>query len=377
MTNRIGLYLHIPFCHTRCDFCAFYLELYRTAAADSFIRSIKREIRLRSSHEEISGYSFESVYFGGGTPTSLPAEKLVELLADIRCSFCLTPDCEISVEAHPGTVSLQDLKRLALAGFNRISFGAESMRDDELVRIGRPAFARDTVRAVNQARDAGFTNINFDLMYGLPGQSLQSYSETLQQILDLEPFHISCYALTVEPGTKLAHDIEHCRRDPPDDTIQIFMDRRARMMLAQAGYQQYEISNYARPGYACRHNLLYWTDGDYLGLGPSAQSYVRGVRFGNVANLTAYHTALAQEQLPIQDLTTLSEEERLRDAVIFGLRLFQGVTTQQLNEHAANYGHTAVLEELRGGLLIEEEGGWSRLSEQGRLQADTVAQKLY
>jgi oxygen-independent coproporphyrinogen-3 oxidase len=377
MNSSIGLYIHIPFCRQRCDFCAFYLEIYRESAADTFLHALTTEIRLQAVQEGVRGRSFQSVYFGGGTPTALKSTQLIALLADIRQSVSLTDDCEITVEAHPGTVTRSDLAALFDTGVNRISFGAESMQDDELVRIGRPALARETVAAVHSAREVGFTNINLDLMYGLPDQTLESWKQTVTQCLELSPDHLPCYALTVEEGTRLAHDIRHQRCHAPDDSIQIAMHQAARAILDDAGFHQYEISNYAKPGFACRHNLLYWTNGDYLGLGPSAQSFVQGVRFGNIANLTAYQAALIQQRLPVRDRTSLTKEERLRDAVIFGLRLVQGIPTQQLRNHAINYGHVAALEELRAHQLIEEEGERSRLSEHGRLHADTVAEKLY
>lgn len=377
MSSSIGLYLHIPFCRQRCDFCAFYLEIHRENAADTFLHALTTEIGLQTVQEGVRGRSFQSVYFGGGTPTALKASQLIAILADIRQSVSLADGCEITVEAHPGTVTRSDLGALFDAGVNRISFGAESMQDDELVQIGRPALSRDTVAAVHWAREAGFSNINLDLMYGLPSQTLETWKHTVAQCLELTPAHLSCYALTVEEGTKLAHNIRHERCQAPDDSMQIAMDQAAQAILDDAGYHQYEISNYAKPGFACRHNLLYWTNGDYLGLGPSAQSFVGGIRFGNIANLPTYQTALAQSKLPVQDRTSLTKEEQLRDAVIFGLRLVQGIPTQQLRLHALNYGHAKTLEELRAHQLIEEEGDRSSLSKQGRLHADTIAEKLY
>jgi oxygen-independent coproporphyrinogen III oxidase len=377
MTRSLGLYVHIPFCRQRCDFCAFYLELYRERAAAQFLRALREEIRLQTEQEAIRGRPFQSIYFGGGTPTALQVGHLVGILSDIRRHISLTPDCEITVEAHPATVTQADLSQLIEAGVNRISFGAESMQDEELVRLGRPGLARETVAAVAFAREAGYANINLDLMYGLPRQTVESWRQTLDQCLELTPTHLSCYALTVEEGTRLAHDIRHRRCPEPDDSMQIALDREAQRLLGQAGYQQYEISNYARPGFACRHNLLYWTHGDYLGLGPSAQSFVQGIRFGNVANLTAYRTALARQRLPIQDRTILTKAEELRDAVIFGLRLVRGIPTQELRTHAVNYGHVQTLEALRERHLIEEDGERSRLSAQGRLHADSIAEKLF
>ena len=375
--NPLGLYLHIPFCRQRCDFCAFYLELHRKPAAESFLHALEIECRLQAVKEGLIGRPFQSVYFGGGTPTALTAKELITVLHCLRQSFIIDPDAEITLEAHPGTVTPTDLVALSEAGFNRISFGAESMHDHELVAIGRPGVVHETTAAVQAARAAGFANINLDFMYGLPHQTLESWEETLLQGIALAPTNLSCYALTVEEGTRLAHDIRHQRCQPLDEGLQVAMDQAAQSILSNAGYQQYEISNYARPGFECRHNLLHWTQGEYLGLGPSAQSFVRGVRFGNIPNLTAYEAALTEGRLPTQDWSVLTEQEQVRDAVIFGLRLMQGIPTQLLRQHAANYGYFTTLEELRSGNLIEEQGTRSRLSVQGRLYADTIAEKLF
>jgi len=377
MPPPLGLYLHIPFCRQRCDFCAFYLEIYRENRAEAFVRSLMHEIGLTSQQHVVAGRPIQSVYVGGGTPTVLAATRLIAILGEIRSHLTLASDCEITIEAHPSTISEQDLVQLRQAGVTRMSFGAESMEDGDLAKIGRPGAVRETVTAVTQARASGFTNINLDLMYGLPGQSLESWQRTLAHCLTLTPTHLSCYSLTVEQDTKLASNIQHQGRPAPDEGLQIEMDEAAQQMLGNAGYDRYEVSNYAKPGYASRHNLLYWTNGEYLGLGPSAQSYFGGTRFGNVADLAAYDTLLAESRLPIEDCTSLSEEEQLRDAVIFGLRLIQGIPTRHLHQHAANYGHETVTAQLLAQQLIEENGERSRLSARGRLQADTIAGQLY
>jgi oxygen-independent coproporphyrinogen III oxidase len=372
-----GLYLHIPFCRQRCDFCAFYLEIHREGRAETFVQSLIHEIGLSALQHVAAGRPVQSVYFGGGTPTVLASTQLIAILSEIRTHLALASDCEITVEAHPSTVSEQDFVQLLQAGVTRMSFGAESMEDSDLTRIGRPGAVRETVVAVAQARAAGFTNINLDLMYGLPSQSLESWQRTLAHCLTLAPTHLSCYALTVEEDTRLASNIQRRRSPAPDEGLQIEMDEAAQRMLGDAGYARYELSNYAKPQHACRHNLLYWTNGDYLGLGPSAQSYLGGTRFGNVADLAAYDASLAANRLPIEDRTRLSEEEQLRDAVIFGLRLIQGIPTHRLHQHAANYGHTAITAQLLAQQLIEEDGECSRLSARGRLLADTIAEQLY
>ncbi len=377
MTMPLGLYLHIPFCRQRCGFCAFYLEVHREPAAEAFCRAVEAEIRLYAADPALQARDVVSLYFGGGTPTALRTDQLIALLTAVRQSFCLLPECEITVEAHPGTVTEDALCALRQAGVTRISFGAESMDDDELAGLARPGSGPETSAALLTARASGFTNINLDLMYGLPGQTLDSWRETLLRCCALNPAHLSCYALTVEHGTRLAHQIRRERQRAPDESLQIRMDHAAQQILGRAGYDAYEISNYARRGFECRHNLLYWTQGDYLGLGPSAQSYVGRVRFGNVPNLTLYQDALAEGRLPIDEKTALTADEQLRDAVIFGLRLRRGVPTSQLNGHAAKYGHVGVLSELRAGRLIEELGEHSRLSARGRLFADTIAERLF
>jgi oxygen-independent coproporphyrinogen-3 oxidase len=373
----LGLYLHIPFCRQRCDFCAFYLEIHHESRAETFVRSLMHEIGLSAQQHVTPNRLIQSVYFGGGTPTVLAATQLTAILSEIRRQFALASDCEVTVEAHPSTISEDDLIRLRQAGVTRMSFGAESMEDGELSRVGRPGAVSQTITAVTQARAAGFTNINLDVMYGLPGQSLMSWQRTLAHCLTLKPAHLSCYALTVEEDTKLASNILRRWSPAPDEGLQIEMDEAAQRMLGDAGYERYEVSNYAKPGYACRHNLLYWTNGEYLGLGPSAQSYLDGTRFGNVADLAAYNTSLAANHLPIEDRTKLSEEEQLRDAVIFGLRLIRGIPSRHLHQHAANYGYAAITSQLLAQQLIEEDGERTRLSARGRLQADTIAGQLY
>jgi oxygen-independent coproporphyrinogen-3 oxidase len=377
MNAAFGLYLHIPFCRQRCHFCAFYLELHREAAAESFLGALHTELRLYEAERIVAGRPLRSVYFGGGTPTVLKTAQLATILSAVRDSFALSPDCEITVEAHPGTVTAEDLSALRRAGMTRVSFGAESLHDDELVRIGRPGAEAETREAVAAARTAGFTNLNLDLMYGLPGQTAETWKRTLNACCDLSPSHLSCYALTVEEGTRLAHDIRRKTIQAADETLHVEMDEMARETLTEAGYARYEISNYAKPGFECRHNLLYWTQGNYLGLGPSAQSFVDGVRFGNTANLRAYESALGEGCFPVQDRSVLTDQEQLRDAVIFGLRLEHGIPTSYLDGHAVNYGYEEVVTHLRASKLLEAEDARTRLSTKGRLHADTVAEKLF
>ena len=373
----IGIYLHIPFCRQRCHFCAFYLEVAGTDRGmdriDAFHLALAREIELYRRQDSIGSRPLQSVYFGGGTPTALPATQLVSLLQLVRTAWPIQTSAEITVEAHPSTVTPADLKILADAGFSRISFGAESMDDQDFAPIGRPGQVQDTETAVEAAHAAGFVNINLDLMYGLPGQSLESWTHTVQALLLLEPSHISCYALTVEDGTKLSRNMALNLVPRIDEALQIAMESAAETILSEAGFLRYEISNYAKPGFACRHNLLYWTDGDYLGLGPSAQSYVNGVRFGNVADLTAYVDLLAEHRLPITERTDLSDFDQQQDALIFGLRLLRGVPLNRIRDSAQ---HSKIHTLIEQGLL-ESTTDRIRLTPLGRRYADTVAGELF
>lgn len=372
--REIGLYIHVPLCRQRCHFCAFYLEIATPARTEAFLSALIRELALYGQQNLFGQRALRSIYFGGGTPTTIPSRQLAGLLTRIQDTFPVGPDIEVTIEAHPATVTSSDLSMLAEAGFNRLSLGAESMAPEDFIPIGRPGTVRETEQAVDNARIAGFSNINLDLMYGLPGQSLASWIRTVESLITLNPTHISCYALTVEDHTKLAQDIAKGLVPAPDDTLQIVMEEAAETILASAGFTRYEISNYARPGYACRHNLLYWTDGDYLGLGPSAQSYVGGCRFGNIADLNAYTVRLQDNQLPVNERLTLSEEEQRRDALIFGLRLLNGVPHSVA---AGDPGQRDLLAQLAVKGLIVNEGQRIRLTPQGRRFADSVAADLF
>ncbi|MGH7256172.1 MAG: radical SAM family heme chaperone HemW, partial [Nitrospirales bacterium] len=315
-----GLYLHIPFCPRRCHFCAFYLDIYRKDEAARFLESLHQEIALHGRRHTLEGNSLDSVYFGGGTPTTLGPEQLQGIVTTLRRTFIVQESAELTVEAHPDTVSQSSLIRLAEAGFNRISFGLQTTDPALLQRLGRSHRDQAIERVVSQARQAGFTNINLDLMYGLPGQTLTGWQSDLDEALSLKPTHLSCYALTIEEKTALHRAIEAGLAPGPDSDLQLAMEEATEQRLAAEGFEHYELSNFCRPGYACRHNLHYWNDDDYLGLGPSAQSYLGGCRFGNPADLEAYHRALRNGRLPSDEGEPLTVEQRRRERLIFGLR---------------------------------------------------------
>lgn len=376
MAREVGLYIHVPFCRSRCHFCAFYLQMYREDRASAYIASLLRELTLYVERNPFGGRPLTSVYFGGGTPTTLRPDYLSDILTRIRSAFPVRQDAEITLEAHPDTVTTEGLGLLVRTGFNRISFGIQSMEEHELLRVGRRSLLGTAKRAVANARQAGFANINLDLIYGLPGQTLESWLATLRETLSLLPTHVSCYALTIEEGTRLNVDRHRGEVVEPDEELQNRMEDTAQVVLENAGYVRYELSNYARPGFACRHNLLYWTDGEYLGLGPSAQSYLNGCRFGNVEDLGAYHRLIEAGRVPVETVERLSPRQRAREAIVFGLRLIEGIDQDLLRRDADRQHLARTIERLIGEDLLESRAEKIRLTERGRRVADSIAVEL-
>ncbi|MBX3340144.1 MAG: radical SAM family heme chaperone HemW [Nitrospira sp.] len=370
-----GLYIHIPFCHQRCHFCAFYLEIHQARAAEEFVSALLTEVRVYGESGVLRQDPLDSIYFGGGTPTTLSSQQLATILATSVEVFGLSPDAEVTIEAHPGSVSRDSLAHLREAGCTRLSFGAESMDQTELDRVGRPGSPSTTLHVMAMAREAGFTNINLDLMYGLPGQTLESWATSLRQTIELAPEHLSCYALTIEEGTHLKSSIQRGLLPAPDEELQNRMEDLAEEILGRAGYDRYEISNYCRPGCASRHNRLHWTGGHYLGVGPSAQSYIGGRRFGNVSDLTAYKAALRNGRLPVSESDQLTQAGESCERLIFGLRLVDGISLTQTG--ALSFPELSrEVDKLLADELLERKGDLVRLTTRGRRYADTVAVSL-
>lgn len=371
-----GLYIHVPFCFHRCHFCGFYLEIFQEQRAETYVQAILREIQLHVEHHSLQEQSVSSIYFGGGTPTSLPAHHLVHILDHIHEQFAILPDAEITVEAHPDTVTPSYLHAMITAGVNRISFGMQTEDRQELIRVGRPSLETLPTSVVEQARQAGLTNINLDLMYGLPGQNPETWLSTIQKALNLQPTHLSCYALTIEDDTVLDKKIQQGQLAPPSESLQNELEDIAAHQLTNHGFERYEISNYSRPGYRCRHNQHYWLGSDYLGLGPSAQSFLHQTRFGNVPNLTLYSQALEEGSFPHEGIESMSPEQALREASIFGLRLLEGIDRNRYFHTLDEQWKKKIHQFVADGLL-EEHAGRIRLTPQGLRLADGIAGALY
>lgn len=374
---NLGVYIHIPFCRVRCQFCAFYVQTFREKKVQAFLDGLDREIHLYGREIGLENIPVTSLYFGGGTPTMLSARQLVQVFDEINTWFDVAADAEISLEAHPGTVDQQSLHMLRSRGFNRLSIGAQSFDDQELLQLSGRSTRRTTQTAMEFARQAGFENISLDLMYGFPGHTADSWEQTLDATIALAPTHLSCYAFTVEEGSHLYDKVKNGTVCPPDEAVQARLATLTGEYLKAAGYEQYEISNFCQSGFACRHNLRYWQGESYLGLGPSSQSFVSGVRFGNVADLDSYCLALIQKELPIDHLEALKTQEIQREQIVFGLRTMRGVLRDQVGYLSErDVGWARAFSGLKvQGLLVEEEG-YVRLTEKGIHFADTVAVAL-
>ncbi|NOZ07349.1 MAG: radical SAM family heme chaperone HemW [FCB group bacterium] len=325
-----GLYLHIPFCRSKCPYCDFYSRPDREAYIPDFVRALSQEIALYGDLMQEKPL-LSTVFFGGGTPSLLTSAQLEQILTIIGDYFSLSPSVEISLEANPGEISFEKLKAFRSLGINRLSLGCQSFNDKHLKFLQRIHTASDSLRTFSEARLAGFENISLDLIFKMPGQSPEDLAQDLKRAIDLEPEHISAYSLTVERGTPLYKTVREGRVSLPGEAEDAALFLLTRQMLAEAGYEPYEISNFARPGFPCRHNLAYWQFKSYLGMGPSAHSYSADSRWWNAASLTGYLTQLAQSQLPIAGSELLTQKNSFNEKLLNGLRLSTGIALSELS----------------------------------------------
>jgi len=327
MSKSLGIYVHVPFCRSKCEYCDFYsLAGGRTREAmDKYMHAIVRHVREAAALAP--EYVVDTVYFGGGTPTFFGAEGLKRIFSEIARRFSLAKDCEVTFEANPDSVNPAALRKLRRAGFNRMSLGVQNDTNEVLKALGRPHTYEQAVQAVQSARGAGFDNISVDLMYGLPNQTGGRWMQTLRSVLDLKPDHISCYGLKLEPGTRLYEYRDGANL--PDDDAQADMYLYAVETLENFGYGQYEISNFAREGMACRHNLKYWTGGEYLGFGPSAASDFAGKRFTIAPKLDTYVNGILDKGTVLSECETVAPRERAGEYLMLRLRTTAGISGEE------------------------------------------------
>ena len=323
MKPRLGIYIHIPFCASKCSYCDFY----SLAGCDYLMPEYQEALlaHLEESAHSIKNYEVDSIYFGGGTPSFYGADRLVRILDVLKLNGNVRLDSEISVECNPDSISYTALKLLREEGVNRISIGVQATDNNLLKLIGRRHSFQQAQKAFRDARRAGFDNISLDLMYGLPSQTRRDWAETLAAIVEMHPEHISCYGLKLEPGTKMYKEY-HGSPILPDDDEQADMYSYAAEMLERYGYKQYEISNFAAPGFESRHNLKYWNMEDYISFGPGAHSCVGNVRYSYVKDLREYIAGVRREVSIVDEYEEISPLERAVEYVMLGMRTSRGIS---------------------------------------------------
>ena len=371
----LGIYVHIPFCASKCEYCDFYsLRDQPESVMDSYLDVVCRHIQ--ETGALAPEYVVDTVYFGGGTPTHFGAEGLAEILTQIRRSFDVSDSAEITFEANPGSVTDALLKRLRAEGFNRVSLGIQCDDDEILAKIGRPHTYEQAVNAYDRIRHFGFQNVSVDLIYGLPGQSLGAWQQTLENVLTLHPEHISCYGLKVEEGTPLYGYQAYA--DLADDDTQADMYLSAVEILKEHGYRQYEISNFARRGKVSRHNLKYWMGMEYIGFGPDASSDFAGKRYSYVRSLPEYIAGIRNGGQIIRELNQIPTRERAGEYVMMRLRTIGGINRQEYE--SAFLLPFDPLEKLlqmneQHGLARFENGRW-HLTPRGFLVSNSIISDL-
>lgn len=368
-------YVHIPFCSVRCGYCDFNTYTNPNfgpgAGLTDFPDSLAREIALSRRVLEGNG-RIKTVFFGGGTPTMLDSAQLVAVLGDLKATFGLAANAEITTEANPESVTPESLRELAAGGFTRVSFGMQSAVPRVLSILDRQHRPSRVPQVVRWAREAGL-EVSLDLIYGAPGETDVEWRASLEAALALEPDHISAYALTVEPGTKMGGQVRRGETSLPDPDMQADRYEMAAAMLEPAGYHWYEISNWARPGHECAHNLAYWRGSDWWGYGPGAHSHIGGTRFWNVKHPLAYANRLLDGASPAAARELLSATERAEETIMLGIRLAEGIPVP-----------AATGREVIAGLISDELvdpasafSGTLRLTLRGRLLADSVTRALW
>ncbi len=371
----LGIYVHIPFCRSKCQYCDFYsLPEGDSKLQTQYVKAVCAH--LRETGPLAPGYRVDTVYFGGGTPSFLGPDALAAILNTVRRSFDVSPKAEITFEANPDSVDKRLLRRLRKEGFNRVSLGIQTDNDALLQSLGRPHTYADAQAAVKLIRKAHFRNLSVDLMYGLPGQTLADWQLTLASVLRLQPEHISCYGLKVEPGTPLYAYRDRCGL--PDDDTQADMYLHTVDYLRSKGFRQYEISNFARKGMSSRHNLKYWQGGEYLGFGPDASSDFAGKRFAMVRSVRDYIDGIENQGQVLREVQEVPPKERAGEYLMLGLRTNYGISRQEYESRFLlpfEPLETILQANRERHLAILSDGRW-RLSPEGMLLSNSILSDL-
>ena len=361
--TQAGLYIHIPFCRSRCSYCDFATGLYQTEIAERYVRALVAEINAST----LSGARVDTIYFGGGTPSLLDPAQLERILAVVHKQFSVEAAAEVTLEINPGSITPEKLRDFRTLGINRASFGAQTFDDRELAKLGRSHTADDARRTFADLRTAGFDNISFDLIAGLPGQTLGGWERNVTEALALQPEHLSFYLLEVHSGTPLAQHIERGLQPVPDEDLAAVMYESMLERAVTGGYEHYEISNLCRPGFQSRHNTKYWTGEPYFGFGCSAHSYDgEFIRWSNQRDTFEYVRSVEHGLVPIKEKQILTERDLRAEALFLGMRLMRGVSINLFAEHPME------LARFCEAGLVEQSEETVRLTRHGALMSNEV-----
>ncbi len=364
--DNAGLYIHVPFCSSKCNYCDFNSYAGKINFAENYFKAMKKEIELYK--EDMKDYIINTIFIGGGTPSAVDDRYISEILEKCRTEFKISDKCEISIESNPGTLSIEKLKAYKKAGINRISIGLQAYQNKLLKYLGRCHSHKDFSESVKNARDVGFENINCDVIFGIPGQTLDDWKETLGYLISLGINHISAYSLKIEEGTKFGSMEEEGSLVPVEDELDRELYHYAVDYLSEQELKQYEISNFAKEGYECKHNLTYWKCVDYLGLGAGAHSCLKDIRFSNQVSIEGYIDYLKREDKPVHEEFPLELSDKMSEYMFLGLRLTKGVTgkefLQRFNENLFTKYNDS-FEKLENKGLIEIAGDSVKLTRLG------------
>ena len=372
---NLGLYLHIPYCLHKCGYCDFNSHPENQEESIRYVDALLKELRAYSSKK----YTVPTVFIGGGTPTILLPSQLKQILDRIQQSFNLTPDCEITIEANPATLKLQALHEIRTAGYNRISIGVQSFDEKELKLLERVHNEEEIHSTIQQARSAKFENLSIDLMFALPHQTTEKWCSHLNQAIVKNPDHLSTYNLTIEPTTSFFKLHKKGKLCLPHEDIQLEMYKTTIQTLEDAGYQQYEISNFSKPGMESRHNINYWNNGEYLGVGAGASSYLNGERFKNTNLPSNYIREIGAKKNAIETRERLEPMQAMGETLMLGLRLLKGISIDVFeNRFQVSFQkvYGKILEPLLSQELITFNQNRIALSRKGLFLADSVILKF-
>jgi oxygen-independent coproporphyrinogen-3 oxidase len=370
-SETLGIYCHIPFCVRKCAYCDFISFCGQTKdMLEQYFTALNQEITMRvEKYPQIKQQVVDSIYFGGGTPSSVEASFIEGIMELLKEAFFVSDQAEITIEVNPGTLTDEKARRYRQAGFNRVSVGLQVWQDHLLSVLGRIHCQQDFISSMELLKKAGFANISVDVMYGIPGQKLQDVKETLEALMAFSPLHLSCYSLILEAGTPLTALVEEGALQLPEESLEREMHWTIDHFLKEQGYHHYEISSFCKPGYESRHNLKYWELVPYLGFGLGAHGFYEGRRYGNPDNLQEYLSRIAAGSIPGDEDPPLTKKDAMSEWLFLGLRKLNGVDKNAFwdsfrEEMDAVYGN--VINALIGEGLLEEEGDFLRLTDRGQ-----------